>query len=250
MEIPYVVWIVLAPGGFALAVFGARGLVDLRASLQEGRLAALANPPRWPLTRAFIGMIAALPVVTLTASLGAGRWLAAICVAGLAYAATPRFLASARDRAQRETLDHLPLHLDLVALALEGGSSLPGAFALCAEHAPEGVLKRAWSRVLIDVHAGAEPADALRELEDRLGVRLFGHLLSALRSAEKFALPIAPLIRDKARQAAANRFARAEQSARAAPLKLWAALVLCLAPCSLVVLAFPVAKLLAWLAGN
>jgi len=39
----------------------------------------------------------------------------------------------------------------------------------------------------------------------------------------------------------------AERLARAAPLKLWATLMLCIAPCTLLVLAFPVAQLLALL---
>jgi tight adherence protein C len=53
------------------------------------------------------------------------------------------------------------------------------------------------------------------------------------------------VLRERARQAAAGRFARAERQARAAPLKLWATMVLCIAPCTLLVLAFPVARLLA-----
>ena len=55
----------------------------------------------------------------------------------------------------------------------------------------------------------------------------------------------AGVLRDRARHCAASRFARAERLARAAPLKVWAALLLCLAPCTAVVLAFPLAQLLA-----
>src|SRR5262249_17528599 len=158
------------------------------------------------------------------------------------FAMCPAFLDSARRRAEREVLDDLPLHLDLIALAIEGGGSLTGALAMCAGHSPPGVLRRAWAPVVRDVHAGVEPFEALRSLDERLGLRLFVNLLPALRAAERLDLPLAPLFRDKARQAAANRFARAEQQARAAPLKLWATLMLCIAPCTLIVLAFPVAK--------
>lgn len=250
MEVPYVVWIVLAPAGFALAVFGTRGFAQLHASLREGDLAALARPPRWPLTRAFGGLLAAAPVAAITGDLGAGRWLAALTAGALAYATAPQFLASTRARAGREVLDHLPLHLELVALALDGGSTFTTALAMCAEHAPDGVLRRAWTRMALEARSGTEPLEAMREMEERLGLRVFGPLLAALRSAEKFELPFAPLLREKARHAAASRFARAEQRARAAPLKLWAALMLCIVPCSLVVIAFPVARLLAWIAGG
>jgi tight adherence protein C len=68
--------------------------------------------------------------------------------------------------------------------------------------------------------------------------------VTALRAAEKLNLPLAEVFRDRARQSAAHRFARAERRARAAPLKLWAALVLCIGPCTVVVLAFPLARVL------
>ncbi|MBC8025424.1 MAG: type II secretion system F family protein, partial [Steroidobacteraceae bacterium] len=170
--------------------------------------------------------------------------------AGLAFAAAPRFLAAARQRIEQEMRDDLPLHLDLVALAMEGGATLPAAIGLCAQHAPDGTLRRAWNRVLLEIHAGAEPLEALRALEDRLGFRLFGNLPAALRSSERFGIEPAAVMREKARHAAGVRFSRAEQLARAAPLKLWATLMLCLAPCTLVVLAFPVAKMLALVAGG
>jgi len=248
MEVPYGVWLLLAPGAFVLAVFGARGFLELQAALRSGDFAALRAPPRWPVIRAFGGLLAAIPVAALTGALGVGRLLAALVAAALAYAVAPSFLASVRARAEREVLDHLPLQLELVALALEGGSTLSTALTMSAEHAPAGTLRRAWSRAALDAQSGVDPLEALHALEERLGLRVFGALLAALRSADKFGLPLAPLLREKARHAAAGRFARAEQRARAAPLKLWATLMLCIVPCSLVVLAYPLARWLAWLA--
>jgi tight adherence protein C len=247
---PAIVWLLLGAAAFALAVWGLRGLLDIRAALRAGELERLSSPPRWPVTRAAAGCLPALPVWLVTSSLGPTRWLAAAAVAALGVAVAPRFLEAARARVADELRDELPLHLELIALALEGGGTLPGAIALCAEHAPEGALRRAWGRVLLDIHGGAEPLEALRAFEERLGFKLFGHLLTALRSAERLGFPAAMVLREKARQAAAQRFARAEHLARTAPLKLWATLMLCIAPCTLVVLAFPFAKLLAIAAGG
>jgi tight adherence protein C len=103
-------------------------------------------------------------------------------------------------------------------------------------------------RIVLEVHAGAELFEALRALDQRLGLRPFSTLIAALRSAERLGMDPAAVLRERARQAAANRFARAERRARAAPLKLWATLMLCIAPCSLVLLAFPVARMLAAIA--
>lgn len=248
--VPLPAWILLGAGGFALGVFGLRGWLDIRAALRDAELERLDAHPDWQVSRAFAGFVAAIPVSVATAPLEGGRWFATLLVAGLAFAAAPHFLAAARQRVEQEIRDELPLHLDLIALAMEGGATLPAAIALCAEHAPDGALRRAWNRVLLEIHTGAEPLEALRAFEDRLGFRLFGNLPAALRSSERFGIEPAAIVREKARHAAGVRFSRAEQLARAAPLKLWATLMLCLAPCTLVVLAFPVAKMLALLAGG
>jgi tight adherence protein C len=249
-SVPLPAWMLIAAGGFALGVFGLRGWLDIHAAFRDAELERLDANPHWQVSRAFAAFVAAIPVWIATGSLDGGRWFAALLVAGLAFAAAPRFLAAARERVEREMLRELPLHLDLIALAMESGATLPASIAMCAEHAPAGALRRAWNRVLLDIHAEIEPLDALRAFEERLGFRLFGHLLAALRSSEKFGIDPALILREKARQAAGARFSRAEQLARAAPLKLWATLILCLAPCTLVVLAFPIARMLAVVAGG
>lgn len=249
-SVPLLQWILLAAGGFALGIFGLRGWLGIGAALRDAELERLNAEPNRHASRAFAGFVAAIPVWIACGSLGSGRWLASTIVAALAYAAEPRFVAAARERIEHEMRDELPLHLDLIAVAVEGGATLPAAIALCAEHAPDGALRRAWNRVLLEIHAGTDPLDALRALEERLGFALFGNLPAALRSAEKYGIDPAMILREKARHSAGVRFSRAEQLARAAPLKLWATLMLCLAPCTLVVLAFPVAKMLALVAGG
>lgn len=245
-------FVLLVAGGalVALSVFGLRGFVDIRDALRFGELARLDAPDHWTLTRASGGALVAAPVMAATISLGTTGLLAASSAAAIGFAVAPQFLASARRRVEREMLDDLPLHLDLLALALEGGSSLPTAFVACSERAPEGALRRAWQRTLAEQGVDAEPLEILRALEQRVGLAPMRSLLQSLRAAHKLGVDFAPVLRDKARQCAAQRFARAEYVARAAPLKLWAALLLCLAPCSVVVLAFPVARMLALAVGG
>jgi len=241
---------ILAGVMFGLSMFGLRGLLDIRHALRFAELHRLASPLHWQATRAWLGMAAALPVFFAASSFDSGAWLASAAVASLGYAVAPRFLASARQRVEYELLDDLPVHLDLIGLALEAGRELPAALATCAERAPEGALRRAWTRVLLDMQTGVEPLEALRALEQRTGLRPVGVLVAALRTAEKFGIAPAQVFRERARQSAAQRFARAEHLARAAPLRLWAALVLAIVPCTFVVLAFPLARLLVLVAGK
>jgi len=235
----------LGLGGFAVSVFGLRGVLGIRTALREADFESLSSPALWPVTRAFCGLCVALPVLFAAASLGSAAWLAAVAAGALGYAVAPRFLDSSLQHVRQQLLDDLALHLDLMALVMESGGSLTAALGTCADRAPDGALRRAWLRVVLEIHAGAEPFEALRALDQRLGLRPVSTLIAALRSAERLGVDTAEVLRERARQAAANRFARAERRARAAPLKLWATLMLCIAPCTLVLLAFPVAKLLA-----
>jgi tight adherence protein C len=249
-EIPLIVFAAGAVGVFALSVFGLRGLLEIRDALRSAELARLSLPANWQSTRAWIGVAAGIPVLLVASRLGAAAWLAGAATAALGYGAAPQFLTGVRRRAESKLLDDLAVHLDLIALAMEAGSSLPAALAICAERAPRGALQRAWGRVILEIHAGAEPLEALRGLEQRVGLRPLSSLVVALRSAERLNMDLAQVLRERARQSAGHRFARAEHLARAAPLKLWAALVLAIAPCTFVVLAFPLARMLARVAGE
>ena len=238
----------MAAGLFALGVFGLRGLLEIREALRLAEFDRLTAPTHGQATRALVGVLPALPVMFATRHLGAVAPVLGLAVAALGFWLSPRWLATARRRVEHEILDALALHLDLIAVAMESGSSWGAALILCTERAPEGSLRRAWQRVILDIHAGVEPLDALRNLEQRLRLSPLTTLVSALRAAEKLHLPAASVLRDRARSCAASRFARAEREARAAPLKLWAAMLLCLVPCTAMVLAFPLAQLLAgWL---
>jgi tight adherence protein C len=243
-DTPILILVLAAVGLFALGVFGLRGLLQIREALRLAEFDRLASPPSWPAARALLGVLIAIPVMVSMAGVGTVALLVGLSLAALGFCAAPRLLAAARRRVERSILDDLALHLDLLALAMEAGSNWSAALVLCIERAPEGPLRRAWERVVMEIHAGAEPLDALRNLEQRLRLRPFATLISSLRAAEKLQLPAAPVLRERARQAAAGHFARAERQARAAPFKLWAAMLLCLAPCTALVLAFPLARLL------
>jgi len=245
VSVPELLPLLLVLVGGALAVPGCRGLLDIGEALQRGELHRLSAPRHWMATRAFLGFVAAVPVFLATASLGFGALGAALATGALGFAVAPLFLASLGRRAEQGLLDELAVHLDLIALAVEAGSSLTSALNACAERAPDGPLRRAWARAALDIHAGAEVQEVLREIEQRVALRPLSLAVLALRSAERAGVDAGTVLRERARQAAASRFARAERLARAAPLKLWATLMLCIAPCTLLVLAFPVAQLLA-----
>jgi len=234
-----------ALAAFALAIPALRGLNDILEALRRGELQRLVAPLHWPAVRLFGGFLVALPVWWAASSAGPASLGAALLVAALGHAVAPVFLRAVRRRAEQAIVDELALHLELMALVAESGGSLPAALNACVERAPAGPMRLVWQSALLEICAGAEIHEVLKGVDQRTGIRAVGTLVAAMRSHERAGIPLSMLLRERARQAAAGRFARAERLARAAPLKLWATLMLCLAPCTLLVLAFPMADLLA-----
>jgi tight adherence protein C len=249
-SVPMLVWLLLAAGLAWLSVHGLRGWVEIQEALRLAELDRLSPPAHWPACRALAGALAALPVTVLARDAGMAALLVGLLIATLGYGVAPRILEAAKRRVQQQVLDELGPQLDLLAVAMESGCGWAAALGLCTERAPDGPLRRAWPRVLLEIHAGAEPLDALRSLEQRLRLPALTTLVSALRAAEKLQLPAGAILRERARHCAAARFARAERRARAAPLKLYAAMLLCLLPCTAFVLAFPLARWLARWSGQ
>jgi Flp pilus assembly protein TadB len=249
VEVPVVVWLLMAALMLASGTWGLRGFLELLSALRHGELDRLAQPAHWPAIRLLAAVIAALPLLVIARGQGMPALWLAVIAGGAVFWLAPQGLRAARRHVEQRILDDLPLHLDLMAVAMEAGCTWPAALSACVEHADEGPLRRAWQRVSLEIQAGAEPLDALRGLELRLRLAPFATLVSALRAAEKLRLPAAMVLRERARQAAASRFARAERRARAAPLRLWAVMVLCLVPCTAAALAIPLALLWSrWLA--
>jgi tight adherence protein C len=243
-ELPAATWLMLAIVVLLVGIPGLRGLLEIRDALRLAEFDRLNPPEHWSAARVLAGLLMSIPILYSMRGWGVVALVAGAATAGMVYTIAPAVLAACRRRVECEILDHLGLHLDLLALALESGCQWPAAFALCMERSPEGALRRAWQRVILEIHAGSEPLDALRGLEQRVRLAPLATLVSSLRAAEKLRVPVVPVLRDRSRQSAASRFARAERRARAAPIKLWAAMLLCLAPCTAVVLAFPLARLL------
>ena len=234
----------LAVAAMLVGAPGLRGLLEIRHALRFAEFDRLNPPAHWMQARVLVGLLAAIPFLIVLRQWGMAALVAGAAAAALVFTTAPAMLVYRRRQVEREMLDDLGLHLDLLALAMESGCQWPSALALCVERAPESTLRRAWQRVILEIQAGSEPLDALRGLEQRVRLSPLATLVSSLRAAEKLQLPVVPVLRDRARQSSASRFARAERRARAAPIKLWAAMLLCLAPCTAVVLAFPLARML------
>lgn len=171
------------------------------------------------------GVSASLPLCLLGAVMGLGLPLL--------------WLRDAIARRSHEVIRDLPVYVDMLTLALEAGGALSVALKVATERAPDGVLRRAFLRVQGDLRAGRSRREALQALAERLSVPAVDPLVAALVQAESSGASLASMLRAQADQRLHERFARAEKLALEAPVKMLAPLVLCIFPCTFLVLAFP-----------
>jgi len=148
-----------------------------------------------------------------------------------------------RDQVKRieiEVLKNLPNFLDMLTLAIESGCNLTVGMNIAVEKTADNALRRAFARLLREIRSGRNRIDALRMLEERIDNAAVGSLISALVQAEKTGASLGTVLRAQSNQRTNERFSRAEKLAMEAPVKMLGPLILCIFPCTFVVIGFPI----------
>jgi tight adherence protein C len=214
--------------------------------LRAAEIERAVQPGEWCAARLAYGALgaAAIAAVATSAGLPAAGAAALGCIAGIAL---PELrLRDAIQRREASIRREMPVYLDVLTLAVESGSSLTAAMALATEKAPDGPLRRAFVRFLADVRAGRARADALQALDENVAAPPVTALVAALLHSDRTGARLGPVLRAQASQRTQERFARAEKLAMQAPVRLLAPLILCIFPCTFLVLGYPiVVKLMA-----
>jgi tight adherence protein C len=143
-------------------------------------------------------------------------------------------------RVEMEVLKNLPNFLDMLTLAIESGCNLTVAINIAVEKTPDNALRRGFARLLREIRSGRNRIDALRMLEERLDDPAVSSLVSTLVQAEKTGASLGSVLRAQSTQRTNERFARAEKLAMEAPVKMLGPLILCIFPCTFVVIGFPI----------
>ena len=190
----------------------------------------------------------ATAVACLLLSGAAGHWLAEQVVLAAAVGLAVPCIAL-RDRIlklQSAVMRELPGFLDLLTLGLEAGCAFGAALQIAVQRSTASPLRASLERSLQEMRAGRPRAEALQRLERRLGVTALSAAVAAITQAEATGVSLAPVMRAQAVRATQERFARAEKRAMEAPVKMLAPLVLCIFPCTFIVIGFPIAVRLFW----
>lgn len=144
-------------------------------------------------------------------------------------------------RRRRRMLRELPFMLDLMTLCVEAGLSLQAALQQVAEHAPEGPLRQSLRDARALERTGMDRSNWLAQWADWTDLPGVHSLVLALAQADRLGMSLGPLLRTQAERQRSERFLRAETLALQAPVKMLFPMVLCIFPCTFLVIGFPVA---------
>ncbi len=148
------------------------------------------------------------------------------------------WLGSKIRKRQEEVIKSLPDALDLLVICVEAGLGFEGAMAKVSEKW-DNELAKAFARVLQEIRLGKLRIDALREMDNNIGVPEITSFVAAIIQATQFGVSIAKVLRIQANQMRIQRRQRAEKKAQEAPIKMLFPMVFLIFPSLFIVLLGP-----------
>jgi len=176
----------------------------------------------------------------ITAKIGPGGLVGAMAGCVFGFYLPELWLSDMTKARNLKILKRLPFFLDLVTMAVEAGMNLSSALSKSVEKMPSGPLLLEINRLLREIRAGKPRTDALRDMAARLDFAPVNSLISALVQGELMGSSIGPILRAQGEQRRSERFQRAEKLALEAPVKMLGPLILCVFPCTFIVIGFPI----------
>ncbi len=175
------------------------------------------SPPRW--------IVFAVVGAAMVATLGPIAGLAALIGSEVV-----RRISAARRvaRATRQIAADYPDALDLLVLSIRAGY-LPAQAIIEVTRFLPATLRASFTMVDQAMQRGARFADALQQLQTHLGP-IAQPLVDSLSSADRYGLPLAPVLERLAFEARQQRRRDTDAAARELPVRLAVPLVMCTLP--------------------
>ena len=221
----------------------------LKQRLQKRLEAADLNPgiapEQWMALRVLHGGASGACMFALALTIGSSPLLPTAAAAIAGAMAGGLWLRRTLANGERRIVRDLPAYLDLLTVCVEAGATLTAGVRLIVQDSPPGPLRSYFDRVLREVRSGRLRSEAFVRVAASYGVESLQTLASALAHAEASGMSLGQVLRSQSEQRNAERFVRAERLAMLAPVKMLGPLILCIFPCTFIVLAIPVVYRLA-----
>jgi tight adherence protein C len=195
-----------------------------------------------------LGLTVALPVLGMPFIFGRGLPLIVLLLIFFGLLALGYFLPSLLlshlvQTRQQKIKEGLPDALDLLVVCVEAGQGLNAAMKRVSDDLTlsSPILAKEMSMVNLEMSAGLEREQALRNLADRTGVDDVASLTSMLIQADRFGTSLAQSLKVQSETLRTTRRQRLEELAAKTPVKLVFPLLLFIFPALMVVIIGPAA---------
>jgi tight adherence protein C len=172
-------------------------------------------------------------------------WLASGCMVGasVGYYAPYLYVQNALQKRRERILAGFPDALDLLVSAVEAGLGLDSAFRRVADEMEISAPELAMELQLVshEVMAGVPRVEAMRHLDERIGLDEVGWLVNVLVQAERFGSSVARALRVHSEHIRIKRMQRAETKAAQVSPKLTIVMIIFILPTLLIILLGPAA---------
>jgi tight adherence protein C len=209
--------------------------------LRKVELDYALSPQQWFSAKIVYAVVFGLMVLAMCLMLKRPSIVFPVLGAALGFVYLDIWIRDRLKEVEVQVIKNLPNFLDMLTLAVESGCNLTVGITVAVDKSPDSPLRRAFARLLREVRSGRGRVDALRMLEERLDIGAITSLTTTLVQAEKTGASLGSVLRAQSTQRTNERFARAEKLAMEAPVKMLGPLILCIFPCTFVVLGFPIA---------
>ena len=158
--------------------------------------------------------------------------------AALGFFLPQMWLGSKISRRQDEILKALPDALDLMSICVNAGLGFDQAMGKVYEKW-DNELALSFGRVIQEIQLGKTRREALRSMDESMGVSDVTTFVGAIIQADQLGVSISKILNIQAEQMRMKRRQRAEQKAQAAPVKMMIPLAIFIFPAIYIVLLGP-----------
>lgn len=139
-----------------------------------------------------------------------------------------------------EIMRVLPFAIDLISSSMNAGLDFGAAVRYLLSTGEDDVLRREFAVFLRDVELGKTRTDALKDMQERIGITEFTRFISAITYGMDSGSSVIDIMRIQAEEMRRVKFARAEQQAAKAPTKMLIPMLLFVFPSMFVIIFVPV----------
>lgn len=190
--------------------------------------------------RVFVALILGV-LLFLVTSISQGFLIAvvvALIAAGIGFMAPIFWLRSKTRKRQDEIVKSLPDALDLLTIIVEAGMGFDGAMQKVADKW-DNQMSKGFGKVVQEMRLGVVRRDALKNMDESMGVPDVTTFVAAIIQAEQLGVSIAKILRVQSEQMRIKRRQRAEAMANKAPIKMLFPMVFLIFPALFVILLGP-----------